>query len=549
MKYLFIITTIAFIIAAGCKTKKAFHVKDVEKAQKLVGLEMDKKYLEVAHPYLLRNLTGYDTMRTYDLGNDVFPALLFDPIPPEWKPKSSVPECQYRPDYDRSPIIDEERLPFASLAELGALLRTGQVTSLSLTEMYLLRIRKYDGALKSVITLLEERALAQATKMDEELQTGKDRGPLHGIPYGVKDLLTLEDYPTTWGSKPYRDQQLEGTAHVIEALDSAGAVLIAKLTSGALARGDVWFDGQTKNPWDTLQGASGSSAGSGAATAAGLVGFSIGTETLGSITSPSNRNGVTGLRPTYGRISRRGVMSLAWSMDKVGPICRYAEDCALVFQAIIGEDPHDPTLIKQPFCFEPIPSLDALRIAYLVNDIEKDTTDVKIHIKTAMSVLSSLGAQLIPDSMPANAPFAVFDIILRSESGAFFDELVRSGAVDEMVQQGERSRANSLRQSRFIPAVEYLQANRHRRMLCEEVDKLFSRYDVIASPTFGRQLMITNLTGHPVVTVPTGFDGDGHPTSMSFLGNLFDEATILRVAKAYQEKTDFAGRTPTFIKE
>ncbi len=322
------------------------------------------------------------------------------------------------------------------------------------------------------------------------------------------------------------------------------------MSSGALARGDVWFDGETKNPWDLEQGASGSSAGSGSATAAGLVAFSIGTETLGSIVSPSTRCGITGLRPTYGRVSRYGTMSLSWSMDKIGPLCRSGEDCAIVFDAIRREDSRDPTLIAAPFEYQGSVDWSSLKIGYLEDQFEKDTTDNSANNDTTLVILRKLGAELIPVQTPEGVPYDVFDIILRSEAGAFFDELVRTKGDGSMVQQTERSRANSLRQSRFIPAVEYLQANRHRRVLIEKMDDIFDEVDVLVSPTYGgRQLVITNLTGHPAISLPNGYDEEGHPTSFTLVGKLFDEATILGLAESYQAATTFDEERPPLFSE
>jgi Asp-tRNA(Asn)/Glu-tRNA(Gln) amidotransferase A subunit family amidase len=300
------------------------------------------------------------------------------------------------------------------------------------------------------------------------------------------------------------------------------------------------------NPWDTLQGASGSSAGSGSATAAGLVGFSIGTETLGSITSPSTRNGVTGLRPTYGRVSRKGVMPLSWSMDKVGPICRSAGDCILVFQEIQGPDPLDPTVYDLDFCYEEDQNVERFKVGVFQSLFEKDTTERgKLTLKVLDEFKSILQMEPIVDSLPSDFPFKVFDIILRAEAGAVFDELVRNGGVDDMIEQTRGSRANSLRQSRFIPAVEYIQANRYRDLLIQEMYELMQKYDVVITPTFGgTQLMITNLTGHPVVTIPIGLDEKGHPMSISFLGNLFEEDKILKMAKYIQELTEYESDYP-----
>ena len=466
------------------------------------------------------------------------PSLTFDPHPkgfiiPEGDDimDISYPLKVTRPDHDYE-------LAFYSIPQLASLLRSGELTSVELTQIYLDRMREYDSTLKCIITITEELALRQAHKADEELSRGLDRGILHGIPYGTKDLMSVKGYPTTWGASPFQDQTIDEDAVIVQKLEKAGAVLLAKLTSGALARGDVWFGGQTKTPWDTLVGANGSSAGSASATAAGLVAFSIGTETLGSITSPSTRNGLSGHRPTYGRVSRSGVMSLAWSMDKVGPICRSAQDCALVFDIIEGKDDMDMSTTEAPFQFFEKQDLTSLKIAYIKELVDQDTSASGDNIRSTIKFLSGKGIKADSISLPKDFPFDAFDIILRAESGAFFDELVLSGDVDRMVQQSQRSRANSLRQSRFIPAVEYLQANRYRTLLIEEIDQLFSEYDIIITPTFGRQLLVTNLTGHPVVTVPNGFDEKGLPTSISFLGNLYDDGKILSFAHAFQKITE-----------
>ena len=414
-----------------------------------------------------------------------------------------------------------------------------------MTQLYLNRLKKYNPTLQCAITITEELALAQAKKADEEIAQGHYRGLLHGIPYGTKDLMAVEGYVTTWGAMPYKDQVLDYTATVINRLEQAGAILVAKLSSGSLARGDVWFDGETKNPWDTLQGASGSSAGPGSATAAGLVGFSLGTETLGSITSPSDRNGISGLRPTYGRVSRHGVMSLSWSMDKVGPMCRSAEDCAIVFDAIRGKDTLDVTTQEVGFIYQPDIDLSKLKVAYLKKEIEEDTSRSKANLDVALKILESLGINRSPIALPTKYPYDAFDIILRAEAGAMFDDMVRSGQVDMMVEQSMSSRANSLRQARFIPAVEYLQANRYRRLLIEDINDLFESYDVIIAPTFGgKQLLTTNLTGHPVVTLPTGLDKKGRPTSITFIGNLYQEGIILALANAFQKATTFDEMRP-----
>jgi len=534
----------------GCKTNESgFSNKDVRHSQKLIGIEFENERIDMMHDYLAENKAGYDSLRNYSLSYETFPAILFDPHPFGFQ----FPDIQANPEFL---IPDDVRVPddlqeiaFFTIPQLASLIKHKKITSEALTQLYIDRIKRYDGQLQSVITLTEELAMTQARQADQEIASGNYKGILHGIPYGVKDLMAVEGYPTTWGSAPYQNQVLEGTAAVVKKLEAEGAVLVAKLVSGALARGDVWYGGKTKNPWDLSQGASGSSAGSGAATSAGLVAFAIGTETLGSITAPASRTGITGLRPTYGRISRQGVMSLSWSMDKIGPLCRSAQDCEIVFSALYGKDLQDPSTNEAPFNqVKKAPS--ELKVAYLKKDIEGDTTISKANILAALEVFKSMGVEPTAIELPTSFPYDGFDIILRAEAGAFFDELVRSGEVDLMVEQGPSSRANSLRQSRFIPAVEYLQANRHRKQLIEEIHALFKDYDVIIAPSNrGRQLLITNLTGHPAISVPNGFDNKGRPTSFTLIGNLYDEGSILALARAFQELTDFDEKyPPLFVK-
>ncbi|MGH7457039.1 MAG: amidase, partial [bacterium] len=355
------------------------------------------------------------------------------------------------------------------VGDLAELIRTRRVTSTQLTQMYLDRLKKYGPKLECVVTLTEERALEQARRADEEIAAGKYRGPLHGIPYGAKDLLAAKGYKTTWGSVPYKDQMIDADATVIQRLEKAGAVLVAKTTLGELAWGDVWFGGKTRNPWNLEQGSSGSSAGSASATSAGLVAFSIGTETWGSIVSPSTRCGVTGLRPTYGRVSRAGAMALSWSMDKIGPICRTVEDCALVFNAIYGPDGVDQTVADLPFNYNPSVKLSQLRIGYLQSAFERDTTN-KVNNEAVLAKLRELGANLTPIELP-DYPINDLAFILSAEAAAAFDELTRSGKDDLLVRQIKNAWPNAFRVSRFIPAVEYIQANRVRYLVIQAMAK------------------------------------------------------------------------------
>ncbi|MDT0606354.1 amidase [Croceitalea rosinachiae] len=529
-----------FSILSCSSSKNEFSKKDVKRSQKLVGLDFDKKYIDTLYPYLKRNKEGFDSLRKYTLDNNVIPAVRFDPLPLNFTPRaqSGFPEWEI-PVGVQLPRKEAD-LAFYSIPQLASLIKNKKISSLELTKFFIARLKKYNPILECTITITEEMALKQAKLLDAELAAGNYRGILHGIPYGVKDLMAVQGYKTTWGAAPYKDQQIDVNATVVQKLQDAGGVLIAKLVSGSLARGDVWFGGKTKNPWDTEQGASGSSAGSGSATSAGLVPYSLGTETLGSITSPSNRNGITGLRPTYGRVSRHGVMSLSWSMDKVGPMARSAEDCAIVYSVIAGKDSKDAMTSNYPDGYEPKKDYKSLRIAYLKKDIEKDTSLSKNNLEKALKTFEDMGLTLDEVELPKDIPYNSFDVILRAEAGAFFDDLVRSKEVDRMVEQTQRSRANSLRQARFIPAVEYIQANRQRQVLIEKMHAIIKDYDVLISPTFGnRQLIITNLTGHPVIAIPTGLDKEKHPTSMTLVGNLYDEASILLLAKAFQDNTDF----------
>jgi Asp-tRNA(Asn)/Glu-tRNA(Gln) amidotransferase A subunit family amidase len=438
--------------------------------------------------------------------------------------------------------IDE--LAFYPVTSLAQLIRSQKITSVELTKMYLARLKKYGPRLECIITLTEKLAMKQAKMADEEIATGHYRGPLHGIPWGAKDLLATKGIRTTWGAMPYKDQIIDEDATVVERLKEAGAVLVAKLTMGALAMGDVWYGGKTKNPWNLEQGSSGSSAGSAAATSAGLVGFAIGTETLGSIVSPSTRCGVTGLRPSYGRVSRYGAMALSWSMDKIGPICRTVEDCALVFHAIQGPDGKDLTIVDVPFGWNPSSDLLDIRVGFLTAAFEQKSR-TKENDQAALEVLRSLGIELIPFELP-EFPARAISHILSAEAAAAFDDLTRSGKDNLLVRQGRGAWPNSFRQARFIPAVEYIQANRLRTLLMQKMAERMGGIDVFITPTYGgNNLLITNLTGHPAVVVPSGFDDKGNPTSITFIGNLFEEGKALRVAKAYQDATGFHLKHPS----
>ncbi len=409
--------------------------------------------------------------------------------------------------------------------------------------MYLDRLKRHGPTLESVITVTEELALRQAARADREIATGTYRGPLHGIPWGGKDLLAVKGYRTTWGARPYEDQVIDEDATVVRRLEEAGAVLIAKLTLGALAQGDWWYGGRTRNPWNPKQGSSGSSAGSASSTVAGLVGFSIGTETLGSIVSPATRCGATGLRPTFGRVSRYGAMALSWSMDKIGPLCRAVEDCALVFDAIHGADGKDPTARTLPFNWDAEAPLTDLRIGYLKSAFESErATDAD---KAALEVIRSLGIDPVPVELPDEFPLGAMRIILSAEAAAAFDELTLSGRDDLLTRQGRGTWPHTFRTARMTPAVEYIQANRLRTMVMGATEAALDGIDVFITPSFAQSvLLLTNLTGHPTVVLPSGFTEEGMPVSISFVGKLWGDAEMLRVARAFQEATDHHLKRP-----
>jgi len=515
----------------------------IEAAEKIIGLEFTPAERDSMIDDVADNLESYVKIRGVAIDNSVPPALRFDPRPAGWTAPVKRSSFVLGPP-DRTAVPENpEDLAFYTVRDLGELLRKRKITSTDLTKLCLARLKEHGPKLECVITLTEERALRQARKADEEIAAGKYRGPLHGIPYGAKDLFAVEGYRTTWGAMPYKDQVIGDDAAVIKKLDEAGAVLVAKLTLGALAWGDVWYGGMTRNPWNLEEGSSGSSAGSAAATAAGLVPFAIGTETWGSIVSPSTRCGTTGLRPTYGRVSRTGAMALSWSMDKVGPICRSAEDCAIVFRAILGPDGIDDSVIDAPFEYHAHVDLARLRVGYTKMLFEAEY-DNKTRDAAALEALEKLGARLVPVELPAY-PVESLAFVLNAEAAAAFDDLTRSNRDDLMVRQIKAAWPNVFRSSRLIPAVEYVQANRVRTMAIREMGDIMSAIDLYVAPSFGGDnLLLTNLTGHPCVVVPNGFDEKGSPASISFIGRLFDEGTILAVAKAYQDATDFHKKHP-----
>jgi Asp-tRNA(Asn)/Glu-tRNA(Gln) amidotransferase A subunit family amidase len=538
----FLIAASVIIINLKCFPQSITN-ENIRNAEAIIGLEFTDAEIDSMQTSLDDQLVNFQNIRKIDLTNSVPSAIIFNPIPVGFDfPKEQKPIKFSNYSYVKLPG-DINELAFYSIGELAELIRTKQITSTELTKFFLNRLAKYDPELHCVITLTEERALYQAKLMDEEIAQGKYRGMLHGIPFGAKDLLAAKNYKTTWGAKPFKDQMIDEDATVIKNLEKAGAVLCAKLTLGALAWGDVWFGGMTRNPWDTLKGSSGSSAGSASSVSAGLLPFAIGTETWGSIVSPSTVCGTTGLRPTYGRVSRTGAMALSWSMDKIGPICRSAEDLAIVFYAMYGPDGIDQTLYDVPFNYEPVIDFKKLKIGYLKSDFDK-LYDFHTRDSITLSKLKELGAELIPLELPS-LPVNDLSIILSAEAGAAFDELTRSNRDDLLVRQIKDAWPNVFRSSRFIPAVEYINANRIRFLLIQQMQELMEEIDIYIAPSWeGENLLLTNLTGHPCVVLPNGFSEDGTPTSITFIGRLYDEGRLIAFAKKYQEATDFDKKHP-----
>ena len=491
-------------------------------------------------------LETYRKLRMVALDNSVAPALRFDPVPAGMEFEKQRRPMRISQSRELEVPSDLEELAFWPVTDLAGLIKSRRVSSVELTNMYLARLKRYDPKLQCVITLTEDLAQEQARRADEEIAAGRYRGPLHGIPWGAKDLLAVKGYKTTWGAMPYKDQVIDLDATVVGRLQEAGAVLIAKLTLGALAWGDVWFGGKTRSPWNPEEGSSGSSAGPAAATAAGLVGFSIGSETWGSIVSPSTICGVTGLRPTFGRVSRYGAMALSWSMDKIGPICRTVEDCAVVLDAIYGPDDKDVTVVDLPFNWDASGDAKTLKVGYLKSDFEKEREDAqwKANDQATLEVLRGMGFNLIPIELP-DYPIEAMSLILNVEAAAAFDELTRSNRDDLMVRQIQNAWPNRFREARMVPAVEYIQANRLRTLVMKAIQERLAGIDVYVSPSWeGQNSLLTNLTGHPAVVVPNGLRKEGTPSSITFIGRLYGEDKLLTFARAYQDATSFHQRHP-----
>jgi len=597
------------LYAAATKAEdKRITSEMVTEAAVIAGVPVAPDQIAAMLSILNSNRKSFDDLRALDIPNSVPPAFIFDPMPPGQKPTPPPPGANHRTPLSISPANafanrevpkDLNDLAFCTVRELGELLRRKKVSSLDLTQMYIARLKKYDPLLHFVVTITEERALAHAKAADKEIAAGKYRGVLHGIPWGGKDLLAVKGYPTTWGAGGFENQTFDEDAEVVKRLDAAGAVLIAKLSLGSLAQGDKWFGNrQTRNPWNPEQGSSGSSAGPGSATSAGCVGFAIGSETTGSISGPSTRCGVSGLRPTFGFVPRTGAMTLAWTLDKLGPLCRSVEDCALVMQAIWGPDGQDECCKDAWFQWNAEYDWKKLRIGYLKDDFEKpwiqpapsladDATpeekqayerrkagepailaareyDRKFDLAALEVLRNKMGVQLIPVAFP-DFPYDAMRGIINAEAAAAFDSLTLTGRDQLLSDASGSSWPNTWRAARLYPAVEYIQTMRVRELAIRAFAKLFDQVDVIVTPTSGpsNQVSVTNQTGHLAVIVPNGirgkdapatpaFAGPGGgggagnqgggpdtPVSITFLGALFKDAETCAFAHAYQQAAGF----------
>lgn len=516
----------------------------VKAAQKVIGINFTDVEIDTMLTDLEGQRANYAALRKLNIPNSVSPALNFNPLPVgyEFPDKSNYFKVNSS-NNTKLPTVKDD-LAYYTIVQLADLIRTKQISSVELTKFFIERIKKYDSKLMFAVTITEERALKQAKKADVEIAAGKYKGLLHGIPFGAKDLLATKDYKTTWGSVPYKDQVIDAEATAITKLEEAGAVLIAKMTLGELAMGDVWFGGKTKNPWNLNRGSSGSSAGSASAVAAGCMPFAIGSETLGSIVSPSSECGTTGLRPTFGRVSKYGAMALSWSMDKLGPITRSVEDCAIVFNAIQGADSKDLSLISAPFNYTSPQgeSLKGMRIGFIKSEFARKYAN-SANDSLSLKKLKDMGAELVEIELPA-LPYRDMLIVLGAESAAAFEDLTLSNKDDLMVRQDKNAWPSGFRSSHFIPAVEYVQANRARAILIEELNKKMKGLDAFIAPAFGQNLLATNLSGHPAVVLPNGFR-NGLPASITFTGQLFGEGKLLKIAEAYQRTGDFHKKQPS----
>ncbi len=539
-----------FHFSSSAQQNDSITKSDLIIAGKLIGFSFTEQERDSMLRDVRENNLEYIKMRNIPLSNQVPMSLWQSPLLPGMKFDQIQKPINWNIPVNVVLPANKNELAFFNLLQLASLIKNKKITSVELTAFFIERIKKFGDSLQCVITITEDLAMQQAKAADAEIAKGKYRGPLHGIPYGLKDLFAVKGTKTTWGAAPYKNQEVDEDSYVYIKLKEAGAVLVAKFTLGSLAMGDWWYGGRTKNPWNLKVGSSGSSAGSASATVAGLVPFAIGTETYGSIVSPSHTCGATGLRPTFGSVSRTGAMALSWSLDKVGPICRSAEDAAVVFNYIKGTDGKDGCAVNMPFNYSTKTEIKKLRIGYAKNYFDK-IKDTSANEWKVLKSFEQLGVQLIPVMFPDSTiyNFDMIGITIGAESAAAFDELTRTDLDDMLTRQNKNDWPNYFRGARFIPAVEYVNAQRHRYLLMQKMQEFFKAVDIVITPTFGgSQMAITNLTGHPALCMPTGFNQRGLPTSITLLGNLYAEAVLLNVGKALQQGTTWEDVHPEKFK-
>ena len=542
------ILTLSFTLLSflSFKVSNAQKIDSISVALDLIGLDFTQNEIDSAMADFRDLKANYEVMRKNPIANDLPYGLNYIPV----TNKFEIDQKPINWNINEKIVLpkDKNELAFYPVYALAELIKTRKITSTELTKLFLERLKKYGDTLECVITITEKLALEQAKRADKEIAEGKYRGSLHGIPYGAKDLLAAKNHKTTWGATPYKDQVLDYDATVIKKLEEAGAVLVAKLTLGALAWGDVWYGGMTRNPWNLEEGSSGSSAGSASATAAGLVPFAIGSETWGSIVSPSTVCGTTGLRPTFGRVSRSGAMALSWTMDKLGPICRNAIDCALVLDAIRGSDNQDFTVRDAAFNYDYSGDIKKLKVGVLVNDFSPEGFNYK-NDSALLAWMDKQNINLIQKRLVTNVSANDIAFVLSAEAAAAFDDLTRSNLDSTLVRQMRNAWPNVFRSARLIPAVEYIQANRLRVQLTRDFNKMMEDIDVLIAPSFSGQLLITNLTGHPCIALPNGSYKEGKGGTITVLGNHFDEASILEFSRYIQENTKYDDEHPEMFKK
>jgi Asp-tRNA(Asn)/Glu-tRNA(Gln) amidotransferase A subunit family amidase len=543
MKYIFFF---AFFITIKSVGQDTLVTNDIKHAAKLIDMSFTDKEINMMYPDLKDNLIEYKKMHQLKLDNSVGMSLVQLISPAPQNPQKTI-SWTYDKSIKRPSNLND--LAFYNIKQLGSLLRNRSITSVELTNFFMQRLKKFSDTLHCVVSFTEEIAMQQAKQADVLFSKGIDKGPLQGIPYGLKDLFSIKGTKTTWGAEPYKNQTINEDAYVYIRLKEAGAVLLAKFTLGALAMGDYWYGGRTRNPWNLEKGSSGSSAGSASATVAGLVPFAIGTETHGSIISPSHTCGATGLRPTFGSVSRTGAMALSWSLDKIGPICRSAEDAATVFAFIHGTDGLDDCAVNEAFNYIPTKDVKKLRIAYAKNHFDK--LDTAAQEWKVINQLKKLGLNIREMNFPDSEvyQFDMIGMVIGAEAAAAFDEFTRTELDDQMTRQGRFDWPNYFKTARTIPAVEYINTNRHRALLMKKINATMKDYDVVITPSFeGKQLSITNLTGHPALCMPIGLNKQKTPNSITFLANLYQEEDLLLLGKFFQDHTDYDDLHPSMFK-